>query len=37
VKITSSPILGADNATIYADRLGPSKGDIDKLKAHGVV
>ena len=37
VKVTSSPILGADNATIYGDWLGLSKGDLDKLKAEGVV
>ena len=37
VKVTSSPILGADNVTIYGDWLGLSKGDVDKLKAEGVV
>jgi formyl-CoA transferase len=37
VKVTSSPILGADNVTIYADWLGISKDDLDKLKAEGVV
>jgi formyl-CoA transferase len=37
VKVTSSPILGADNATIYGDWLGLSKGDLDQLKAEGVV
>ena len=37
VKVTSSPILGADNVTIYGDWLGLSKGDLDKLKAEGVV
>jgi len=37
VKITSSPILGADNAAIYADWLGLSQRDLDELKAEGVV
>jgi formyl-CoA transferase len=37
VKVTSSPILGADNATVYGDWLGLSKGDLDQLKAEGVV
>jgi hypothetical protein len=37
VKVTSSPILGADNAAIYADWLGLSKGELDKLRAEGVV
>ena len=37
VKVTSSPILGADDVTIYGDWLGLSKGDVDKLKAEGVV
>ena len=37
VKVTSSPILGADNAAIYADWLGLSNRELDKLKTEGVV
>ncbi len=37
VKVTASPILGADNATVYRDWLGLSKGDLDKLKGDGVI
>lgn len=37
VKVTSSPILGADNDVIYADWLGLSKSDLAALKKEGVV
>jgi formyl-CoA transferase len=37
VKITASPILGADNADVYGEWLGLSKGDLDQLKKEGVV
>ncbi len=37
VKVTASPILGADNEVIYADWLGLSKSDLAALKKEGVV
>ena len=37
VKVTASPILGADNSAVYGDWLGLSKGDIEGLKKDGVV
>jgi formyl-CoA transferase len=37
VKITASPILGADNADVYGEWLGLSKGDLEQLKKEGVV
>ncbi len=37
VKVKASPILGADNAEVYGDYLGLSKGDIEALKKDGVV
>lgn len=37
VKVTSSPILGADNADIYGEMLNMSSGDIAALKKEGVM
>ena len=37
VAVTSSPILGADNADVYGEWLGLSKGDIDALKKEQVI
>ena len=37
VPVKSSPILGADNAEIYGDWLGLSKGDLDALKKEQVI
>ena len=37
VPVTASPMLGADNAEVYAEWLGLSKGDLDALKEEGVV
>ena len=37
VAVTSSPILGADNAAVFSEWLGLSKPDIDALKSEGVV
>ena len=37
VKVTASPLLGADNTDVYAEWLGLSKGDLDQLKKEGVV
>lgn len=37
VKVAASPLLGADNADVYAEWLGLSKGDLDQLKKDGVV
>jgi crotonobetainyl-CoA:carnitine CoA-transferase CaiB-like acyl-CoA transferase len=37
VKVKASPILGADNAEVYSEFLGLSKGDIDALKKEGIV
>jgi formyl-CoA transferase len=37
VPVTASPLLGADNVEIYAQCLGLSAGDLDKLKKDGVV
>jgi crotonobetainyl-CoA:carnitine CoA-transferase CaiB-like acyl-CoA transferase len=37
VKVTSSPILGADNADVYGEMLGLSKDDVEALKKEGVV
>jgi formyl-CoA transferase len=37
VKVTASPVLGADTETVYSEWLGLSKGDVDALKKDGVV
>ncbi len=37
VPVTASPLLGADNAEIYAQWLGLSQADLDGLKKDGVV
>jgi formyl-CoA transferase len=37
VKVEASPLLGADNADVYGEWLGLSKGDLDQLKKEGVV
>ena len=37
VKVTASPILGANNADVYSEWLGFSKADLDALKSEGVV
>jgi formyl-CoA transferase len=37
VKVTASPLLGADNADVYNEMLGLSKNDLDALKKDGVI
>ena len=37
VKVTASPILGADTNEVYAEWLGLSAGDVAALKLEGVV
>lgn len=37
VPVKTSPILGADNADVYGDWLGLSKGDLDALKKEQVI
>jgi formyl-CoA transferase len=37
VKVTASPVLGADTEEVYADWLGLSKGDVEALKKDGIV
>jgi formyl-CoA transferase len=37
VKVTSSPVLGANNADVYQEWLGLSKSDLEALKRDGVV
>ncbi len=37
VKVTASPLLGADNVDVYDEILGLSKSDLDSLKKEGVV
>jgi formyl-CoA transferase len=37
VKVTSSPLLGADNADVYGEMLGLSAADVAALKADKVV
>lgn len=37
VKVTSSPILGADNADVYGEMLGLTGADLAALKTEGVV
>lgn len=37
VKVTASPILGADTEAVYSEWLGLSKGDVEALKKDGVV
>ena len=37
VAVKSSPLLGADNASVYGEWLGLSKPDIEALKKEGVV
>jgi formyl-CoA transferase len=37
VKVKASPLLGADNATVYGEMLGLSQADIAALKKEGVV
>ncbi len=37
VKVTASPILGANNDDVYSEWLGYSKNDIAALKKEGVV
>jgi formyl-CoA transferase len=37
VKVTASPLLGADNVDVYSEVLGLSKSDLDSLKKEGVV
>jgi len=37
VKVTASPILGADNEKVYKDWLGIEKSDLEKMKKDGVV
>jgi len=37
VPVKSSPILGADNATVYGEMLGLSESDIAGLKKEGIV
>ena len=37
VKVTASPVLGADTHEVYYEMLGLSKTDVDALKKDGVV
>ena len=37
VKVTASPLLGADNVDVYDEILGLSKSDLNSLKKEGVV
>jgi len=37
VKVTASPILGADTEAVYSEWLGLSKGDVEALRKDGVV
>ncbi len=37
VPVKASPVLGANNADVYAEWLGLSKGDLEALKKDGVV
>ncbi|MGD9803713.1 MAG: CoA transferase [Hyphomicrobiaceae bacterium] len=37
VKVTASPVLGADTEAVYSEWLGLSKGDVEALKKDGVV
>ena len=37
VAVTSSPLLGADNADIYGEWLGLSKADLEALKKDQVI
>jgi formyl-CoA transferase len=37
VQVRSSPLLGADNADVYGEWLGLSKGDLDALKKDRVI
>ncbi|MEZ5816589.1 MAG: formyl-CoA transferase [Hyphomicrobiaceae bacterium] len=37
VKVTASPVLGANNDDVYSEWLGYSKNDIAALKTEGVV
>lgn len=37
VPVKASPVLGANNADVYAEWLGLSKGDLEALKKEGVV
>ena len=37
VKVTASPVLGADTYDVYQDMLGLSKADVEALKKDGVV
>ena len=37
VKVTSSPLLGADNADVFGEMLGLGAGDVAALKKDGVV
>ena len=37
VKVTASPVLGADTYEVYRDMLGLSKADVEALKKDGVV
>ena len=37
VKVTASPVLGADTYEVYQDLLGLSKGDVEALKKDGIV
>ena len=37
VKVTASPILGADTFEVYNEMLGLSKADIEALKKEGIV
>ena len=37
VKVTASPVLGADTHEVLGEMLGLSKADVDALKKEGVV
>jgi formyl-CoA transferase len=37
VPVKASPVLGANNADVYSEWLGLTKGDLEALKKDGVV
>jgi formyl-CoA transferase len=36
-EVTSAPLLGQHNGEVYGELLGMTAGDLDRLKADGVV
>jgi formyl-CoA transferase len=37
VEVTAAPLLGQHNREVYAELLGISEGDLDRLKAGGII